>query len=137
MRGVRVRNLLDAADVTKLGAKAEAAEAQIVAVEWNGLDDYGRSVPDWTYQVRVCSHPGLRCIYEYSILNPGLPPWEHYKNSGLGGDHEYPHATVCSRSHKNGADEAFSVRNLEIQRLKQSSTIYVSSVPLPVTRGKR
>ncbi len=102
-RGVRVRNLLDAVEVTKLGAKGDAAEAQVIAVEWNGLDDYGRTVPDGTYRVRGCSHPGLRCIYEYSFLNPGSPPWEHYKNSGWGGDHGYPHAIACLRGHKNGA----------------------------------
>jgi hypothetical protein len=102
-RGVRVRNLLDAVEVTKLGAKGDAAEAQVVAVEWNGLDDYGRSVPDGTYRIRGCSHPGLRCIYEYSFLNPGSPPWEHYKSSGWGGDHGYPHAIACLRGHKNGA----------------------------------
>jgi len=78
------RNLLDAVEVTKLGGKADATEPQILGIEWNGLDDYGRSVPDGAYRVRGCSHPGLKCIYEYSFLNPGSPPWEHYKNSGWG-----------------------------------------------------
>ena len=36
-----------------------------------------------------------------------------------------------------GADEAFSVLDREIQRLKQALTSYVKSVPLPVTPGKR
>ena len=101
--GVRVRNLLDACEVTKLGGEADATEPQVLGVEWNGLDDYGRSVPDGTYRIRGCSHPGLKCIYDYSFLNPGSPPWEHYKNSGWGGDHGYPHAIACLRGHNNGA----------------------------------
>ncbi|MEJ7591928.1 MAG: hypothetical protein WKF77_10290 [Planctomycetaceae bacterium] len=101
--GVRVRNLLDACEVTKLGGKANATEPQVLGVEWNGLDDYGRSVPDGSYRLRGCSHPGLKCVYEYSFLNPGSPPWEHYKNSGWGGDHGYPHAIACLRGHNNGA----------------------------------
>ena len=101
--GVRVRNLLDAVEITKLGGKANAREPQVLGIEWNGLDDYGRSVPDGAYRIRGCSHPGLKCVYEYSFLNPGSPPWEHYKNSGWGGDHGYPHAIACLRGHNNGA----------------------------------
>ncbi len=101
--GVRVRNLLDAVDIAKLGGKADATEPQVLGIEWNGLDDYGRSAPDGTYRIRGCSHRGLKCIYEYSFLNPGSPPWEHYKNSGWGGDHGYPHAIACLRGHNNGA----------------------------------
>lgn len=101
--GVRVRNLFDAVEVTKLGGIADATEPQVLGIEWNGLDDYGRSVSDGAYRIRGCSHPGLKCIYEYSFLNPGSPPWEHYKNSGWGGDHGYPHAIACLRGHNNGA----------------------------------
>lgn len=101
-KGMRVRNLLDAVEVAKLGGKPDAAEPQTLAVEWNGLDDDGRPLPDGTYRVRGCSHPGMKLVYEYSFLNPGTPPWEHYPNSGWGGDHGYPHAIACLRNHGGG-----------------------------------
>jgi len=44
----------------------------------------------------------MKLVYEYSFLNPGTPPWEHYPNSGWGGDHGYPHAIACLRNHGNG-----------------------------------
>ncbi len=101
-KGVRVRNLLDAVEVTKLGGKPDATEPQVLAVEWNGLDDDGRPLPDGTYRVRGCSHAGMKLVYEYSFLNPGSPPWEHYPNSGWGGDHGFPHAIACIRNHGGG-----------------------------------
>jgi len=101
-KGVRVRNLLDAVEVAKLGGTPGAAGPQVLAVEWNGLDDDGRPAPDGTYRVRGCSHPGVKLVYEYSFLNPGTPPWEHYPNSGWGGDHGYPHAIACLRNHGGG-----------------------------------
>lgn len=100
--GFRVRNLLDAVEVSKLGGKPDATEPQTLAVEWNGLNDDGRPVPDGIYRVRGCSHPGMKLVYEYSFLNPGTPPWEHYPNSGWGGDHGYPHAIACLRNHGGG-----------------------------------
>ena len=100
--GVRVRNLLDAVEVSKLGGDPEATGPQTLAIEWNGLDDDGRSLPDGKYRIRGCSHPGMKCIYEYSFLNPGTPPWEHYPNSGWGGDHGFPHAIACIRNHGGG-----------------------------------
>jgi sugar lactone lactonase YvrE len=100
--GVRVRNLLDAVEVTKLGGNPDAKEAQVLSVEWNGLDDDGRPALDGTYRIRGCSHAGMKLVYEYSFLNPGTPPWEHYPNSGWGGDHGYPHAIACLRNHGNG-----------------------------------
>jgi RNA polymerase sigma factor (sigma-70 family) len=101
--GVRVRNLLDAVEVTALGGKPDATEPQTLAVEWNGLDDRGRPLPDGAYRVRGCSHPGMKCIYEYSFLNPGTPPWNHYPNSAWGGNHGFPHAIACLRSAAPGA----------------------------------
>jgi len=102
-RGVRVRNLLDAVEVAKLGGDPDAKGPQVLAVQWNGLDDDGRPMPDGTYRVRGCSHPGVKLVYEYSFLNPGTPPWEHYPNSGWGGDHGFPHAIACLRGHGGGA----------------------------------
>ncbi|MFO0825119.1 MAG: sigma-70 family RNA polymerase sigma factor [Gemmataceae bacterium] len=100
--GVRVRNLLDAVEVGKLGGDPEAREPQLLAVQWNGLDDDGRPLPDGTYNIRGCSHPGVRLVYDYSFLNPGTPPWELYPNSGWGGDHGFPHAIACLRGHGGG-----------------------------------
>jgi len=100
--GVRVRNLLDAVEVTKLGGKPDSAEPQTLTVEWNGMDDDGRPASDGTYRVRGCSHAGMKLVYDYSFLNPGTPPWEHYPNSGWGGDHGFPHAIACLRGHKDG-----------------------------------
>jgi len=100
--GVRVRNLLDAVEVAKLGGKLDATESQVLSVEWNGLDDRGRPLSDGVYRIRGCSHPGLKCVYEYSFLNPGTPPWEGYPNSGWGGDHGFPHAIACLRGHGVG-----------------------------------
>jgi len=102
-KGVRVRNLLDAVEVTKLGGDPGAQQPQLLAVEWNGLNDDGRPLPDGEYRVRGCSHPGMKLVYDYSFLNPGTPPWELYPNSGWGGDHGFPHAIACLRSHGGGA----------------------------------
>ena len=101
-KGFRVRNLLDAVEVSMLGGKPDATEPQTLAVEWNGLNDDGRPLPDGIYRVRGCSHAGMKLVYEYSFLNPGTPPWEHYPNSGWGGDHGYPHAIACLRNHGGG-----------------------------------
>ena len=101
-RGVRVRNLLDAVEVSKLGGNPDATEPQKLAVEWNGMNDDGQPMPDGIYHVRGCSHPGLKLVYDYSFLNPGTPPWEHYPNSGWGGDHGFPHAIACLRGHSGG-----------------------------------
>jgi RNA polymerase sigma factor (sigma-70 family) len=100
--GVRVRNLLDAVEVSKLGGKPDATEPQSLTVEWNGLNDDGQPQLDGAYRVRGCSHKGMKLVYEYSFLNPGTPPWEHYPNSGWGGDHGYPHAIACLRNHGGG-----------------------------------
>ncbi|VTT97610.1 sigma-70 family rna polymerase sigma factor : RNA polymerase sigma factor, sigma-70 family OS=Singulisphaera acidiphila (strain ATCC BAA-1392 / DSM 18658 / VKM B-2454 / MOB10) GN=Sinac_7453 PE=4 SV=1: Sigma70_r2: Sigma70_r4_2 [Gemmataceae bacterium] len=101
-KGVRVRNLLDAVEVANLGGDPDANGPQVLPVEWNGLDDDGRPLPDGSYRVRGCSHPGVKLVYEYSFLNPGTPPWEHYPNSGWGGDHGFPHAIACLRGHGGG-----------------------------------
>jgi hypothetical protein len=102
VHGVRVRNLLDAVEVTKLGGDPGANESQVLTVEWNGLDDDGRPALDGTYRIRGCSHSGMKLVYEYSFLNPGTPPWEHYPNSGWGGDHGYPHTIACLRNPGHG-----------------------------------
>lgn len=102
VKGLRVRNLLDAVEVTKIGGNPEATEPQKLSVEWNGMDDEGQPMPDGTYRIRGCSHPGMKLVYEYSFLNPGTPPWEHYPNSGWGGDHGFPHAIACLRGHQGG-----------------------------------
>ena len=101
-KGLRVRNLLDAVEVSKLGGKPDATEPQRLSVEWNGMNDDGQPMPDGTYRVRGCSHPGMKLVYEYSFLNPGTPPWELYANSGWGGDHGFPHAIACLRGHNGG-----------------------------------
>jgi sugar lactone lactonase YvrE len=101
-KGFRVRNLLDSIDVSKLGGNPAATEPQTITVEWNGLNDDGQTLEDGTYHIRGCSHPGMKLIYEYSFLNPGTPPWEHYPNSGWGGDHGFPHAIACLRGHHGG-----------------------------------
>lgn len=101
--GLRVRNLLDMVETEKLGGDPKGGQPQQLVVEWNGLDDRGQPAPAGEYRVRGCSLPGLKAIYEYSFLNPGSPPWEHYKNSGWGGDHEYPNALACLRAPGDGA----------------------------------
>ncbi len=101
-QGLRVRNLLDAVEVSKLGGKADATEPQRLSVEWNGMNDDGQPMPDGTYRIRGCSHAGMKLVYEYSFLNPGSPPWELYPNSGWGGDHGFPHAIACLRGHAGG-----------------------------------
>ena len=101
-KGFRVRNLLDAVEVSKLGGNPDATEPQKLSVEWNGMNDDGQPMADGTYRVRGCSHPGMKLVYEYSFLNPGTPPWELYPNSGWGGDHGFPHAIACLRGHSGG-----------------------------------
>jgi hypothetical protein len=101
-QGRRVRNLLDAVEAVKLGVDPTKNEPQRVVIEWNGMDDEGRPMPDGEYRIRGCSHPGMKLLYDYSFLNPGTPPWEHYLNSGWGGDHGFPHAIACLRGHKGG-----------------------------------
>jgi len=97
--GVRVRNLLEGADVATIGGKRSSAKPQTLAFEWNGLDDRGRTLPDGDYRVSGLSLPPVKLTYEYSWLGPGTPPWVYYKNSGWGGDHEFPHAIACIRGH--------------------------------------
>lgn len=92
---VRVRNLLDAAKVEDFGGTPQSGQPQTLALEWNGLNDRGEPVADGEYRVRGCSHPGVTLAYDYSLLGPGTPPWEGYKNSTWGGDHEFPNAIAC------------------------------------------
>ncbi len=93
--GLRVRNLLDAANAGDFGGDAKSGQPQTLALEWNGLDDRGEALPDGDYRVRSCSHAGVTLAYDYSILGAGTPPWEGYKNSAWGGDHEFPQAIAC------------------------------------------
>jgi len=101
--GRRVRNLLDAAKASDFGGDPASSQAQTLAIEWNGLDDRGEPASDGEYRVRGCSHDGVKLLYDYSFLGPGTPPWEGYKNSTWGGDHEFPNAIACLRGHGGGA----------------------------------
>ena len=89
--------------MTKLGGDPDAKEA---AGADRGVERPGRRRAARCRTARTgsagCSHPGMKLLYEYSFLNPGTPPWEHYPNSGWGGDHGYPHAIACLRNHGDG-----------------------------------
>jgi len=93
--GVRVRNLLSMADVTKLGGDPTSGAAQKLSIEWNGLDDRGRALPAGVYRARGLSLPGLKVEFDYSFGNPGNPPWQGYPNSDWGADHEFPNTVAA------------------------------------------
>lgn len=100
--GVRVRNLLEGATLAQLGAQP-SDQPQALALEWNGLDDRAQPLPDGEYTVRGLTTVPARLTYDYSWLGPGTPPWEFYKDSGWGGDHEFPHAVACLRDPGRGS----------------------------------
>ncbi len=64
-QGNRVRNLF----ATVERAAGEHAEP------WDGLDDAGRPVAPGTYRYKAAVTPPLGLIYEFTIYNPGKPPW--------------------------------------------------------------
>jgi hypothetical protein len=85
--GKRVRNLIAE---TSFPAGANVAW-------WDGADDSGRDLdaarhglyhipeeaaPPGTYRVRGLFHKGLKLRYEFSIYEPGNPPWETADTSG-------------------------------------------------------
>lgn len=104
--GKRVRNLLQMGTAEAHAGKPQSDGSTIVAVAWDGTDDQGNSVPEGKYTVRGLTTPDVEALYEYTLYNPGNPPWEGYKNSGWAADHGDVVALACLQDSPTNAWQA-------------------------------
>ena len=49
---------------------------------WDGLDQWGKPIPAGTYVVKGIAHPPIGLDYQFSLGNPGTPPWPTADNKG-------------------------------------------------------
>ena len=63
---------------------------------WDGLDQYGNSVPPGTYSLKGVYHPSITTDYKMSVLNPGNPPWPTPDDKGDWTSDEYDPQAVAT-----------------------------------------
>ncbi len=92
--GRRVRNLIAQAD-RSAGEHTEF---------WDGYDNDGVLVPPGEYEYQAAITPDLHCLYEFTIYNPGTPPFWTIDNGdprlnpgGWAADHAAPLDVATSR----------------------------------------
>ncbi len=68
-----------------------SANAPVVSVNWDGLDDKGNLVAPGRYQLSGIALPGLSATLDACFYNPGHPPWGNLAGTGAwGADHHAP-----------------------------------------------
>jgi hypothetical protein len=96
-KGDRVRTLAADADPADYAVPGkDTAQARVMEVKWDGLDDKGRMAAPGAYKVRGLTHRGLGAEYEMTFYNPGTPPWPTVDGrGGWGADHTAPIAVAA------------------------------------------
>lgn len=88
--GTRVRNLAGDFEPEDYAVRDDA-DARVVEVRWDCLDDDGRLVEPGEYRTVGLTHEGLAAEYEMCFYNPGTPPWRTANGrGGWGADHNPP-----------------------------------------------
>ncbi len=49
---------------------------------WDGLDQWGNPLPPAVYTVKAAYHLPLKTKYQYTLGNPGVPPWPTLDGKG-------------------------------------------------------
>ena len=63
-------------------ARSDFRRAGPQAEPWDGLDQWGHPLPPAVYTVKAAYHPPLTTEYQYSLGNPGMPPWPTLDGKG-------------------------------------------------------